>query len=582
MYYPKPDNEHYRIFILLIILSTQSWSMVTVGSSPGNGNCTFANIQDALDSNDSEIRILNNQDFIANLNVDHSVNIRGGYASCQDAANGMTDTSNTVIKGTSVVGAAVMTITTSSDFVINLYNLTLQDAVDTIFVTNGGHGINVLSSSGSLTLWDMVIRNNTSEKGGGIYMGDGSNSVNLNIRDSEISGNSASIMGGGVYCEGGDTTNNSVKLIGDSVIFENTAVNGGGAAIINNCSAFFYSGLEASDSIELYGIIGNHATQSGGGLYLDNVDYVNIGYPLITQDLVKLATVKNNTAVENGAGIYAINNSYVLINDAYIDSNLAGNNGGGIYISSGTLMYMSPVQSQCTQFNKCSILSNNKSGTSNYGGGIYINGDSNVNIWNTFIYGNRADYGTAVYVSDTLATGSNLSLEGNYVYENGDNGSGDYQDRYVVRGNGDVEINILHNTVTDNNVNDANAIIGVVNGVTMSLKNSIIHNANETVLSDAGVNLLDNRCLMVNEDTSISGIIVLSVTTPKFVDAINNDYHLTTSGIDWCNPHGGFIKDTDNDIRGWDDPTTEGILAYYDVGADESYDSDIVFKNNFE
>ena len=87
---------------------------------------------------------------------------------------------------------------------------------------------------------------------------------------------------------------------------------------------------------------------------------------------------------------------------------------------------------------------------------------------------------------------------------------------------------------------------------------------------------------MVNEDASISGSIVLALTSPSFVNANARDYHLTSTGIDWCNPQGGFIKDTDNELRGWDDPTDNGILAFYDVGADESYNGDIIFANNFE
>lgn len=568
--------------ILLIVFYNQSWSTVTVGSSPGNGTCNYTNIQDALDSNDPEIRILNNQEFIANLTIDHSVNIRGGYATCQEASNGTPVTTNTIIKGTNLIGASVITINTASEFDIHLFNLTLQDATDTPFIINGGHGINLLSSSGYLALWNTIIRNNSSEKGGGIYMGEALGSVDLFMSDSEISGNSASIMGGGIYCEGSNTNHNSIIMNGESVISGNTAENGGGVAIINDCAAFFYSGLDTSDSNDLYGIIGNYASKSGGGLYLDNVNYVNIGFPNTSQALVKLATVKNNTADEDGAGVYIINDSYVLFNDANIDNNDAGRNGGGIFISSGSTMIMSPVQSQCSQAGKCSILSNNKSGTTNLGGGLYMNGNADARIFNTFIYGNRADYGTAVYISEAIATGTSLSLEGNYIYENGNNGSGDYQDSYVVRGNGEVEIDIFHNTITDNNVNDASAIIGVANGTVMNLMNSIVHNVNETVLDDAGTNFLDNRCLMVNEDTSISGQIIIPTNFPDFVDSNNNDYHLTTHGIDWCVIHGSVLKDTDNDLRGWDDPTDEGILAYYDVGADESYASDIIFIGGFE
>ena len=565
------------IFSLLSI--NNSWSMVTVGSSPGNGSCTFTTIQDALDSSDPEIRILNNQNFVTNLNIDHSVDIRGGFANCQDATTGSSIGANTIVKGTNLVGAAVISINTSSEFEINLYNLTLQDATDTIFITNGGHGINLLSSGGNLTLWNTIIKNNTSEKGGGVFMGEVSGEVVLTLRDSEISGNTASDLGGGVYCEGNGS---NIRMFGDSVISGNTAANGGGLAIENGCTANLYSGLDAFDSIELKGIMENHASQNGGGLYLNNASNIQFGLLAPVAEYIELSTVSGNTADVDGAGIYAINGTGLLINDAFLNNNVAGRNGGGIYLGLSSFMVMRTIQEQCRQAGKCSVLSNNKSGITGLGGGFYMNGNANATIWNTFIYGNRADFGTAIYVSGSNEVGASLQMDGNYLYNNGDNGSGNYQDSYVIRGNGDVEINILHNTITDNNVNDTRAIIGVANGVTMSLKNSIIHNINETVLDDVSSNILDNRCLLVNEDTSISGPIVLALTSPDFVNANARDYHLTSTGIDWCNPHGGFVKDTDNELRGWDDPTDNGILAFYDVGADESYNGDIVFTNGFE
>jgi hypothetical protein len=61
--------------ILFLIFYNLSWSMVTIGTTPGNGVCTYSTIQDALNSGDSVIRIVNNQQFIEN---NETTNISGG------------------------------------------------------------------------------------------------------------------------------------------------------------------------------------------------------------------------------------------------------------------------------------------------------------------------------------------------------------------------------------------------------------------------------------------------------------------------------------------------------------------------
>ena len=63
-------------FMAMFITTAKSW--VSVGSSPGFGSCTYSTIQQALDSNEAEIRVLNNQDFFENIEIDHSVDIKGG------------------------------------------------------------------------------------------------------------------------------------------------------------------------------------------------------------------------------------------------------------------------------------------------------------------------------------------------------------------------------------------------------------------------------------------------------------------------------------------------------------------------
>ncbi|MCB1586900.1 MAG: hypothetical protein KDI52_11495, partial [Xanthomonadales bacterium] len=70
---------------------------------------------------------------------------------------------------------------------------------------------------------------------------------------------------------------------------------------------------------------------------------------------------------------------------------------------------------------------------------------------------------------------------------------------------------------------------------------------------------------------------------PQFVNRANRDYHIAaTSPVrDLCDASDLlFGKDMDFENRGWDDPTISGDP--YDVGADETYASDIIFEDGFE
>jgi len=93
---------------------TKSLAWVSVGSPLSFGSCTYSNIQDALDSYDGEIRVLNdsnfNQGFEENLVVDHSVDIRGGFSTCLTASLNQQGATNSVIKGIATIGSPVVKI----------------------------------------------------------------------------------------------------------------------------------------------------------------------------------------------------------------------------------------------------------------------------------------------------------------------------------------------------------------------------------------------------------------------------------------------------------------------------------------
>ncbi|NEZ03099.1 right-handed parallel beta-helix repeat-containing protein [Wenzhouxiangella sp. XN201] len=119
----------------------------------------------------------------------------------------------------------------------------------------------------------------------------------------------------------------------------------------------------------------------GGGLYCTDDAVVNVGGP-----------ISNNFAGQWGGGIYARGSCQVILrNKAWIQSNTATFNGGGIAAFSSALVTLSA--SETTQI----LVKNN---SAERGGGIYAEGaETNVLLANAKIENNQAERGAAVYAT---------------------------------------------------------------------------------------------------------------------------------------------------------------------------------------
>ncbi len=581
-----------RLFLLLLILTPKLlYAWVSVGFSPGFGECDYGFIQDALDANETELRVVA-QEFTENLVIDSSIDINGGYASCLATALGdvgLTST-NTVIKGDGILGAPAIKVDSSiqSNYTINLNNLTVRDAVDTSLV-DGGHGIEIGDTSVLLSIENSLIINNTAENGGGIYIG---NPVDTDvfIKDSSIFGNMASNRGGGIFCGNANTV---VRIIDESLIGENTALDGGGIFAINGCKVIIDSGIDVNTSSDLRGVMGNFATNNGGGIYADLAAeiflYGNtyISFLFISGNSTQPVTLAGNEASNNGGGIYADRNSTVQIIDGLLTNNTSSSLGGGFYINDNSeLTIKQSSNSSCWNTDKkCSILSNNKSTTN--GGGIYIRNESQVTVENSYIFGNRSGRGTVVYARDDLTS---LTLLNDVIYENGDNGLNGYSDNHVIRGFNGPDITIHHSTIADNDANDANAILGMTGtGTLFSIYNSIVNNGSELVLDNVSGAFYLTSCVLVNETSTLMGAGVANLNL-SFVDPLNDDYHLAndSDAIDYCLPNDSIVtleEDIDKQFRSIDYPNIPNAFGLADAGADEFHNfnlPDAMFANGFE
>jgi uncharacterized repeat protein (TIGR02543 family) len=223
------------------------------------------------------------------------------------------------------------------------FNLSGGSIVSNNTASANGGGV---YSSGSFSLFDGVISNNTANNGGGIF------SNMFSMLGGMIANNTATSNGGGVYGTG-DTTGGSFSLF-DGMISNNTAPNGGGvlittsAANLNNPYNFVMSGGS---------IYNNTATTSGGGVYnsrsifslvggviANNTANTNGGGVIVSGTggdfVMSEGSISNNTAAYGG-GVYNNDCTFSLSGSGMILSNIANNNGGGVYVTSAGLFVMS-------------------------------------------------------------------------------------------------------------------------------------------------------------------------------------------------------------------------------------------------
>ncbi|GAB5490923.1 MAG: hypothetical protein Phog2KO_11380 [Phototrophicaceae bacterium] len=173
----------------------------------------------------------------------------------------------------------------ASDF--NIFTILPNSGLMLEFITlQNGRSVNggaIYNQSGSLTLNNVFIINNTAlENGGGIYS---DTSGSLYMYSTHIINNTAIGNGGGIY-------NISDMLLDKVILSGNEADNGGG----------LYD-ASANDAFITDSLISGNIANNGAGLYLDNfaTTFANL-------------TIAGNFASRNGGSIYSHNGSQVFTN----------------------------------------------------------------------------------------------------------------------------------------------------------------------------------------------------------------------------------------------------------------------------
>lgn len=194
---------------------------------------------------------------------------------------------------------------------LNGYSITANGNFDTITV---GEGLTLCDCNGS--------GNNTGEithvngmKGHGVYLIPRSY---LYQYGGNITGNSTSDNGGGVYLYGG------VFYMYDGSITNNSANDGGGVA---GCVGISNNNGETIQTRGLFWMLGgtitsNKATANGGGVAMDDYDFDMRG-----------GSITNNEANANGGGVAVKGDHSVEWSGGSVTGNTAKNNGSGVYVA---------------------------------------------------------------------------------------------------------------------------------------------------------------------------------------------------------------------------------------------------------
>lgn len=256
------------------------------------------------------------------------------------------------------------------------------DITDTLTIQGAGAGKTVVDgqqldrvfdvagsapSSTKVVFQGLTIRNgNVAGDGGGIRVGN----ADLVVRDCAVTGNRASLTGGGIS-DGAEPGTGDVRVVRTRVARNVAGTNGGGIFAVS-------SPLTVNESR----VRRNLASAGGGGIYASTATLTS-------------STVSGNTANQGGG----VNAGTVTLSGCTVSGNAASTSGGGIS-TGGTVTLIN------------STVSGNTAGTGGGGISAFV-----ANVTKSTVSGNTAGGGGGV--SATAVTLTNSTVSGNNAAGNG-------------------------------------------------------------------------------------------------------------------------------------------------------------------
>ncbi|HPM83052.1 MAG TPA: right-handed parallel beta-helix repeat-containing protein, partial [Candidatus Anammoximicrobium sp.] len=445
-------------------------------------------------------------------------------------------------KPLSIDASALQSLTIDGDGKSRVFRVTASDVVlDSLDITGGRADFGgAIYSSGSLTLRNSTLSGNTAtSSGGSIYNASGT----LELVSTTVANNSASGSGGGIYSSGTATFTQAT--------FSTNAASGSGGGVYSS------NRLTVTDS----DFSGNTANSSGGGIfssgtlivsggtYSDNKAQGSYGQggAIFSSGT---ATISNSALTNNavpgyygyGGGVYGSGSLSIA------DSTLFGNSasyyghGGGIYFSSGTLSianttlsgnsasyYGGGIYSSGTLAVAGSAISGN---SGYYGGGIYAYSGTVTVTQSTLSSNTGSYYGGGIYSDSGTLTATNVEFLGNWA---GTYGGGIYSASTV---------SVTNSAFSGNSANSTGGAIYGYSGSLTVTNSTLVANSGGSAeaIYSAGTLTLRNSILWQNSGGEIGGGGSFTGTRDLF-------------GMD-----PGFVRNPSDGGDGWrDNPSTSAV-----------------------
>jgi|GEM_PF-4047028 len=339
-HFPRELSLIVMVFMLVVLLPLSGIAMAEAPEDVA-AVTTRAELQDCIDNAEEGAVITVSQNIVFD---DTPITVSVGKEITIRSAEGetVTLTQNTLAKRHFLVNGSLMLedivldggeagggvqVNSGGSFVMNDGSIIQNCSA----VSGGG----VYVDNGAFTMAGGEICNNMSSfMGGGIYVEGNGNAIIYG--DSKIEGNEASYYGGGIAAAfGGD-----VEVFGDVVISGNKAASGGGISAGSQSFKFLGS---SNTSITIDGnvdIIGNTATENGGGIYVHGIIVTvtflgeNLRYEYAVNVIMTSGNISDNTAA-SGGGVYVGSTTEKCIGAFAMDGGSICDNtavdGGGIY-----------------------------------------------------------------------------------------------------------------------------------------------------------------------------------------------------------------------------------------------------------
>jgi len=396
----------------------------------------------------------------------------------------------------------------------------------------GTANFGLVFADANLTIDGLALRNGNSIDGGAIRA---NTFVNVALSNSVVSGNAASVNGGGIYAVVGGITLSHVTISGNqagnrgggvyavpgTVAIDNSTISGNsalqGAGICTN---------NGNISITNSSVSGNSASGKGGGVYTQ-AGTVQIHY----------STISGNSAAVNGGGIRSADGP-VSLDHSTLSANSANAAGGGISL------YAMSVQASYSTFNGNSAAT--------HGGAIYAGQTAAASLTNSTISGNTAGQsGGGIYAN--TAELNYATVYANQSTASGSKGAG----VYVMTG------------ATAN----ASIIAGSIGFDDLDAKNGAALSGNYNIIGSSGVSTPANdiNCASGIHLGPLANFGGLTKTLPLLSGSC---------AIDAASANPGVATDQ----RGLARPAGSGSIAQADVGAFEKQsaaDPDFIFIDGF-